>query len=103
MDTQVSEKLAKMIKEHEVLLFMKGDKESPQCGFSAQVVNILNSYGVGYETVDVLQDWDLREGIKAFSSWPTIPQLYVRGDFVGGCDIAMEMHRKGELKNVLEG
>ena len=84
-----------------VLLYMKGSKEQPMCGFSAQVCHVLNSYGVEYKTVDVLADWDVREGIKQVNSWPTIPQLFVGGKFIGGCDITMEMHRSGELKKVL--
>jgi monothiol glutaredoxin len=80
---------------------MKGTKDSPQCGFSAQVVQILSIYGVDFKDIDVLQDWDIREGIKEYSSWPTIPQLYVQGEFVGGCDITMEMHRKGQLEAIL--
>jgi len=85
-----------------VLLFMKGTREEPMCGFSAQVCNILNSYGVDYKTVDVLSDWDVREGIKEVNSWPTIPQLFIKGKFIGGCDIAMELHRNGELKKLME-
>ncbi|MEI6399810.1 MAG: Grx4 family monothiol glutaredoxin [Pseudomonadota bacterium] len=85
-----------------VLLFMKGTREEPMCGFSAQVCNILNSYGVDYKTVDVLSDWGVREGIKEVNSWPTIPQLFIKGKFIGGCDIAMELHRNGELKKLME-
>jgi monothiol glutaredoxin len=84
-----------------VLLFMKGSKDQPMCGFSAQVCNILNGYGVDYTTVDVLADWGVREGIKEINNWPTIPQLFVNGKFIGGCDIAMEMHRSGELKKLV--
>lgn len=89
------------ISQNPVLLFMKGTKESPQCGFSAQVVQILNSYGVSYKTINVLADYDVREGVKEYSSWPTIPQLYIKGEFVGGCDITMDLHRKGALKDII--
>ncbi len=84
-----------------ICLFMKGTPDAPQCGFSAHVVQILNSYGVKYHAVNVLADWNIREGIKSFTNWPTIPQLYVKGQFIGGCDITAELHRKGELKDVL--
>jgi monothiol glutaredoxin len=85
-----------------VLLYMKGSKDQPMCGFSAQVCHVLNSYGVDFKTVDVLADWDVREGIKEVNNWPTIPQLFIGGKFVGGCDITMELHRNGELKKMLE-
>lgn len=96
-------KIKQDIENHPVCLFMKGNKDAPMCGFSAQVIHILNSYGVNYHTVNVLDDWEVREGIKKFTNWPTIPQLYVNGKFVGGCDITAELHRKGELAKVLEG
>ena len=102
-DSAVQEKIGELISNHRILLFMKGDKGAPMCGFSAQVVHILNSYDVDYETVNVLDDWDIREGVKVYSSWPTIPQLYVDGEFVGGCDIVMEAHRKEELGSILRG
>ena len=86
----------------EVVLYMKGDPTFPQCGFSSTVVQILKHIGVNFKSFDVLQDEDLREGIKAFSKWPTIPQLYVKGEFVGGCDIIREMFESGELKKYLE-
>ena len=85
-----------------VLLYMKGSKDQPMCGFSAQVCHVLNSYGVDFKTVDVLADLDVREGIKEVNNWPTIPQLFIGGKFVGGCDITMELHRSGELKKMLE-
>lgn len=97
----VQKKIQDLISKNKILLFMKGDKDSPMCGFSAQVVQILNSYAVKYETVNVLDDWDIREGVKIFSNWPTIPQLYVSEEFIGGCDIIMEAHRKGELEGLL--
>lgn len=95
-------RIEKDVKDNAVCLFMKGTPAAPQCGFSAHVVQILNSYGVKFHAVDVLSDWDLREGIKKFTNWPTIPQLYVGGKFVGGCDITAEMHRKGQLGDVLK-
>ena len=102
MSRDVQNEIKTDIETSPIVLFMKGTPDSPQCGFSAQVVHILNSYGVQYKAIDVLKDWDIREGIKQYSNWPTIPQLYVRGKFVGGCDIASELHRKGELKKILE-
>src|SRR5262245_50232650 len=89
--------LEDLIKKNKVVLFMKGNKHFPQCGFSAQVVQILKEVGTPFETVNVLQDPAIREGIKEYSSWPTIPQLYVAGEFVGGCDIVKEMFASGEL------
>lgn len=100
-EQDINETIKNLISKHPVLLFMKGNKEAPQCGFSAQVVHILGQYDVDFETVNVLEDWDIREGIKSFSNWPTIPQLYVKGEFLGGCDIIMEMHRKDGLKDYL--
>ncbi|HEY2751219.1 Grx4 family monothiol glutaredoxin [Phenylobacterium sp.] len=94
--------IAKAVRDHPVVLFMKGVPEQPQCGFSAQVVQILDHLGADFVGVNVLQNDQLREGIKAFSDWPTIPQLYVKGEFVGGCDIVREMFQAGELKTFLE-
>jgi monothiol glutaredoxin len=93
--------IAKTVDEYPVVLFMKGVPEQPQCGFSATVISILNQVNVDYVAVNVLQDDDLRQGVKAFSNWPTIPQLYVKGEFVGGCDILREMYETGELKTFL--
>jgi monothiol glutaredoxin len=93
--------IANAVAEHPVVLFMKGVPEAPQCGFSAQVVQILDHLGADFVGVNVLQNDQLREGIKAFSDWPTIPQLYVKGEFVGGCDIVREMFQSGELKGFL--
>jgi monothiol glutaredoxin len=84
-----------------VLLFMKGTPMFPQCGFSARVVQILKHVGVPFKTVNVLEDAEVREGIKAFSNWPTIPQLYIKGEFIGGCDIITEMYQAGELQTLL--
>ncbi len=92
----------KLVRSHQTLLFMKGNRQFPQCGFSATVVGILDKVTSGYETVNVLEDASLREGMKEFSSWPTFPQLYVRGEFVGGCDIVKEMYSSGELQKLFQ-
>ncbi|MFZ9888575.1 MAG: Grx4 family monothiol glutaredoxin [Myxococcota bacterium] len=97
----VRAQLQQLIDNHEVVLFMKGTRALPQCGFSSQVVSILDDYLPSYETVNVLADPAIRQGIKDFSDWPTIPQLYVKGEFVGGCDIVRDMHGSGELAEVL--
>jgi monothiol glutaredoxin len=94
--------IAKSVAEHPVVLFMKGVPEQPQCGFSAQVVQILDHLGADFVGVNVLQSDALREGIKTYSDWPTIPQLYVKGEFVGGCDIIREMFQSGELAPILQ-
>jgi monothiol glutaredoxin len=96
------ERLSKIVNDHDVVLFMKGTPLFPQCGFSSRAIAILDHCGVAYESVDVLQDMDIRQGIKAFSDWPTIPQLYVKGEFVGGSDIMMEMYQAGELQQLLD-
>ena len=90
------------VKSNDVVLFMKGTPQFPMCGFSGQVVQILNYIGVPFKGVNVLEDQEVREGIKAYSNWPTIPQLYVKGEFVGGCDIVREMFQSGELKALFE-
>jgi monothiol glutaredoxin len=95
-------RIQEMIDKNKVLLFMKGNKSIPQCGFSSRVVGVLKSEGVAFETVNVLADPEIREGIKQFSNWPTIPQLYVNGKFIGGCDIITEMHESGELATELK-
>jgi monothiol glutaredoxin len=89
------------LKSNDVVLFMKGTPQFPQCGFSGQVVQILDHVGVGYKPLNVLDSADLRDGIKTYSNWPTIPQLYVKGEFVGGCDIIREMFQAGELQKLL--
>ena len=94
-------KIREVIEKNKVVLFMKGTKSFPQCGFSSAVVEVLKREGVPFETVNVLSDPEIRQGIKEFSSWPTIPQLYVAGKFVGGCDIVKEMHQSGELSKEL--
>ena len=98
----VQDWLRKTIAQHDVVLFMKGSKAMPQCGFSAQVAHILSLLGVAYHDVNVLDDMSIRDGIKAYSNWPTIPQLYVKGEFVGGCDIVREMAEAGELQQLLD-
>ena len=99
--TDVHKRIDDEVKGNPVVLFMKGVPEAPQCGFSAQVVQILDHLGADFVGVNVLQNDQLRDGIKAFSDWPTIPQLYVKGEFVGGCDIVREMFQAGELKTLL--
>ena len=94
--------IRKAIASNDVVLFMKGNKNAPQCGFSAQVAQILGHLGVPYKDVNVLEDVSVRDGIKSFSNWPTIPQLYVKGEFVGGCDIVREMFQTGELQELLK-
>jgi len=98
----VQDWIRKAVASNDVVVFMKGTKNFPQCGFSAQVVQILGHMGVDYKDVNVLEDLGIREGIKSFSQWPTIPQLYVKGEFVGGCDIAREMFQAGELQSLLK-
>ena len=102
MDQQVKDKIENEITNNEVCLFMKGTPEVPECGFSMAVTNILKLLEVNFKGVNVLADEKLRQGIKEFSEWPTIPQLYIKKEFVGGCDIVKEMYENGELKKVLE-
>ena len=94
-------RIAETVKGHDIVLFMKGTALFPQCGFSSRAIAILDRLGATYETVDVLQDPEIRQGIKDYSEWPTVPQLYVRGEFVGGSDIMMEMFESGELQQLL--
>ena len=101
MDSTVQDRIRDQVAEAPVVLFMKGTPVFPQCGFSAAVVQILSHMGVKFKGVDVLADPSVREGIKSFSNWPTIPQLYVNGEFVGGCDIMREMYQTGELQQLL--
>ena len=101
MDEQVKSLIQNHIDNNEVCLFMKGTPDAPQCGFSMAVANILKILEVNYKGINVLEDQKIREGIKIFSDWPTIPQLYVKKEFVGGCDIVKEMFEKGELKKLL--
>ena len=102
MDSSTRSRIETLITSSSVMVFMKGNKLMPQCGFSNNVVQILNSLGISFETFDVLSDMDIREGIKEFSNWPTIPQVYVKGEFIGGSDILIEMYNSGDLKEKLE-
>lgn len=101
MSNPTFERIQTTIDANPVMLFMKGTPSFPQCGFSARVVQILSHMGVPFGSANVLEDMEIREGIKSFSNWPTIPQLYVKGEFVGGCDIVMEMFQSGELATLL--
>jgi monothiol glutaredoxin len=101
LDAAARARLESLIKSHKVMLFMKGTKHFPACGFSNTVVQILGKEGVPFETFNILADPEVRQGLKEYSSWPTFPQLYVDGKFVGGCDIVTELHESGELKSVL--
>lgn len=101
--TSAHARIQSLIDGNPVVLFMKGHRQAPECGFSAQVIQILDSLIPEYATVNVLEDPEVRQGIKDFSNWPTIPQLYVRGEFVGGCDIITEMYKAGELQPQLRG
>ena len=100
--SDVKERIDALVKSNDVVLFMKGSTLFPQCGFSSRAVAILEHLGVSFETVDVLQDQEIRNGIKDYSDWPTIPQLYVKGEFVGGSDIMMEMFESGELQQLVK-
>jgi monothiol glutaredoxin len=99
----IKTEIKKLIDTNDVCLFMKGVPDAPQCGFSMTVSNILKHLNVNFKGLNVLDDQNLRQGIKEFSDWPTIPQLYIKGEFIGGCDIVKEMFENGELKNLLEG
>ncbi len=99
---ETKEKIQNLINEHNVVLFMKGTPDSPQCGFSMAVSNVLKHLNVKFKGINVLEDENLRQGIKDFSDWPTIPQLYIKNEFIGGCDIVKELFEKGELKKLLE-
>jgi monothiol glutaredoxin len=101
LDPATRQRIDELVKKNRVLLFMKGERDYPQCGFSATVVQILDSLIPEYQTVDVLRDPAIRDGIKAYSQWPTIPQLYIDGEFQGGCDIVREMYASGELQTKL--
>ena len=98
--SSISDQIQNQINTHNVILYMKGNEKFPMCGFSATVVQILKRLDVDFQAIDVMQDMELREGIKAFTNWPTIPQLYVKGEFIGGCDILKEMYQTGELQTL---
>jgi monothiol glutaredoxin len=102
MTDAVQARIADIVKSADVVLFMKGTPLFPQCGFSSRAIAILDHLGVAYDSVDVLQDQGVRQGIKEYSDWPTIPQLYVKGEFIGGSDIMMEMYEAGELHELME-
>lgn len=98
----IQDKIQQQVADNAIILFMKGNAEMPMCGFSARAVNILKSCGAPFATVDVLQDEEIRQGIKVFSNWPTIPQLYIKGEFIGGSDILAEMYEAGELQQMID-
>ncbi|MDZ8140679.1 MAG: Grx4 family monothiol glutaredoxin [Nostoc sp. DedQUE04] len=102
MTPELKDKIDSLLQENKILVFIKGNKLMPQCGFSNNVVQILNTLGVPFETVDVLSDPEIRQGIKEYSSWPTIPQVYINGEFLGGSDILIELYQKGELQEKVE-
>tara|TARA_B100000945_G_scaffold308859_1_gene299040 strand:- start:179 stop:502 length:324 start_codon:yes stop_codon:yes gene_type:complete len=102
MENQLRDKIQKLIDSSPLIVFMKGTKLMPQCGFSNNVVQILNSLGIEFNTFDVLSDFEVREGIKEYSNWPTIPQVYLKGEFLGGSDILIELYNSGELKEKIE-
>ena len=102
MTESVQEEIKNIVDQNDVVLFMKGTKNQPQCGFSNAVVNTLSFMNIDYKDVDILESDELRQGIKDFTNWPTIPQLYVKGEFVGGCDIIKEMYETGEIKKVFD-
>ena len=98
MTEDIMKKIQSQVDENKILIYMKGTRTMPQCGFSATTVKIFESYGVPFETVNVLADQRLRESLKEFSKWPTFPQVYIKGKLIGGCDICLEMHQRGELE-----
>ena len=102
MTPELKEQIDNLVHQNKILVFMKGTKLMPQCGFSNNVVQILNTLGVPFETVDILEDSAIRQGIKEYSNWPTIPQVYIDGQFVGGSDVLIEMYQKGELQQMVE-
>lgn len=102
MTPETKSRIDSLVNENKVVVFMKGSKLMPQCGFSNNVVQIMNTLGIPYKTIDVLDDPEIRQGIKEYSSWPTIPQIYINGEFVGGSDIAIELYQSGELQQIVE-
>lgn len=101
MTTETQQRIDNLVNSNKILVFMKGSKLMPMCGFSNNVVQILNSLGVPFETIDVLEDHEIRQGIKDYSNWPTIPQVYINGEFIGGSDVMIELYQKGELQEML--
>ncbi|MBH8572695.1 Grx4 family monothiol glutaredoxin [Nostocaceae cyanobacterium CENA369] len=102
MTPELKEKIDNLVQQNKIFVFMKGNKLMPQCGFSNNVVQILNTLGVPFETYDVLADSEIRQGIKEYSNWPTIPQVYIDGEFIGGSDVLIELYQKGELQQLVE-
>ena len=102
MTPELQTRIDGLVKNNKIIVFMKGSKLMPQCGFSNNAVQILNSLGVPFETVDVLEDYEIRQGIKEYSNWPTIPQVYVNGEFIGGSDVLIELYQNGELEPMLQ-
>ncbi len=102
MTPETKEKIDNLVQQNKIMVFMKGNKLMPQCGFSNNVVQIINTLAVPYETFDILEDQEVRQGIKEYSNWPTIPQVYINGEFVGGSDILIELYQKGELQQIVE-
>ena len=102
MTDNVQNEIKNIVDQNDVVLFMKGTKDQPQCGFSNAVVNTLSFMNVNYKDVNILESDELRQGIKDFTNWPTIPQLYIKGEFIGGCDIILDMHKSGELASVFD-
>lgn len=102
MDAQLQKKIEDLLKGNKIILFMKGTPEMPQCGFSAKTATILKSYGIPFNTFNIFDDEDIRQGLKEYSDWPTYPQLYVNGELIGGCDIVTELHENGELAAMLK-
>ncbi|ARV60726.1 monothiol glutaredoxin, Grx4 family [Nostocales cyanobacterium HT-58-2] len=102
MTPELQERIDNLVQQNKILVFMKGTKLMPMCGFSNNVVQILNTLGVPFETVNILDDYELRQGVKEYSNWPTIPQVYINGQFVGGSDILIELYQKGELQQLVE-
>ena len=102
MTPEVKQRIDELIQNNKIMVFMKGNKLMPQCGFSNNVVQILNMLAVPFETFDILEDYEIRQGIKEYSNWPTIPQVYINGEFIGGSDIMIELYQKGELQQMVE-
>ena len=102
MTPELKERIDKLVNQSKIVLFMKGNKLMPQCGFSNNAVQILSILGAPFETVDVLEDYEIRQGIKEYSNWPTIPQVYINGEFIGGSDILIELYQSGELQQMVE-